>query len=80
MITSQSFSCLQPIMQLRINIPPLTRALLGLDLAISIAFQLSRFKGGQDFLATIPQVSPLNSSCYVLCQLFVPTVELQHET
>ena len=49
-------------MQLRFNIPPLTRALLALTLVISIIFQVARFelwanRGDPDFLALIPQWS-----------------------
>ena len=49
-------------MQLRGNIPPLTRVLLALTLVISLVFQIARFqlwapKGNLDFLALIPQWS-----------------------
>ena len=47
-------------MQMRINIPPLTRVLLGLLLAVSIAHQVTRYVfGGLDpeLLALIPQWS-----------------------
>lgn len=47
-------------MQLRINLPPLTRALLALLLAISITHQVTRyiFHGiGPELLALIPQWS-----------------------
>ena len=44
-------------MQLRINIPPLTRVLLGLLLAISIAHQVTRHLvgGNPEFVALVPQ-------------------------
>lgn len=49
-------------MQLRINIPPLTRLLLALAIVISLVFQVARFElwatqGDPDFLALIPQWS-----------------------
>ena len=49
-------------MHLRINIPPLTRVLLGLAIVISAVFQAARLKlwatqGDPDFLALIPQWS-----------------------
>ena len=49
-------------MQLRINIPPLTRVLLVLIVVISLVFQVARFElgaaqGDPDFLALIPQWS-----------------------
>lgn len=49
-------------MQLRMNIPPLTRVLLALVLVISLAYQVARIelwstKGNPDFLALIPQWS-----------------------
>ena len=49
-------------MQLRINIPPLTRVLLVLIIVISLVFQVARFElgaaqGDPDFLALIPQWS-----------------------
>ncbi len=47
-------------MQLRINIPPLTRVLLGLLLAISVTHQVTRaFVNGfsQSFLVLVPQWS-----------------------
>ena len=49
-------------MQLRVNIPPLTRALLALTLVISLAYQVARIerwatKGNPNFLALIPQWS-----------------------
>ena len=50
----------QQIMQLRINIPPLTRVLLGLLIAISAAHQTTRYLYGgigTELLALIPQLS-----------------------
>ncbi len=46
-------------MQLRINIPPLTRVLLALTLVTSTIFQIARFQLGssKDFLALVPQRS-----------------------
>jgi len=47
-------------MQLRINIPPLTRVLLALLVAISVTHQITRYVFGgldQGFLAIIPQWS-----------------------
>lgn len=46
-------------MQLRINIPPLTKALLALTLLISTLFQIARFQPGAptDYLALVPQRS-----------------------
>lgn len=46
-------------MQLRINIPPLTRVLLALTLVTSTIFQVARFQLGptKDFLALVPQWS-----------------------
>ena len=49
-------------MQLRINIPPLTRVLLVLIVVISLVFQVARFElgaaqGDPDFVALIPQWS-----------------------
>ena len=49
-----------PTMQMRINIPPLTRVLLALLIAISVTHQITRyiFKGlDQGFLAIVPQWS-----------------------
>ena len=44
-------------MQLRINIPPLTRVLLGILVAVSIAHQVSRHFIGDnpEFVALVPQ-------------------------
>ena len=49
-------------MQLRINIPPLTRILLAILIVVSVVYQLTRFEswtaeGDPDFLAVIPQWS-----------------------
>ena len=49
-------------MQLRINIPPLTRLFLALAIVISLVFQVARLElgatqGDPDFLALIPQWS-----------------------
>jgi membrane associated rhomboid family serine protease len=45
-------------MQLRINIPPLTRVLLALLLAIFVTYQITRARH-PEFLALIPQLSLL---------------------
>ena len=55
-------------MQLRINIPPLTRVLLALLLAISITHQITRYLFGgldQGFLAIVPQWSLFYPWVYV---------------
>lgn len=48
-------------MQLRINVPPLTRALLALTVVISTVYQIARFQdqlgSAKDFLALVPQWS-----------------------
>ena len=44
-------------MQLRLNIPPLTRVLLALSLVISISFQILRFQALPDVLSLTPQFS-----------------------
>lgn len=46
-------------MQLRINVPPLTKVLLALTLVISTVFQIARFQLGpsKDLLALVPQRS-----------------------
>lgn len=44
-------------MQLRLNIPPLTRVLLVLVIIISLAFRVARSQHGPELLALIPQWS-----------------------
>lgn len=52
-------------MQLRFNIPPLTRALLALTLVISTVYQVLRFQARPDFLSLVPQLSVFSPWVYL---------------